>query len=337
MVQQTFRTLAACLVGGLMFCSLSRADELSELGGPGTIDAACQKACESKDWESCCGPRWTVGASALILDRVDSSGDVLAFDFLDPAANLNGEDFDFGFQGGFELALIRHTPDSVWPDVEVRFFALDSWSEEATVPVTAGNPIQINNTPPTFVLGPVSAIDARYASQLYNTELNLRGSVTDRVTALAGLRYLELDERLGMAFAGTPVTYDVAARNRLYGVQAGLDYAQCFNRVEVNGFGKAGIYGNAAGQDTVVWTGAFAPTAQDEDGSVAFVGELGINGKLWVTDHLALLAGYRLLWVEGVALASDQIAATDLTAQTGIDTDGGVFYHGVVLGLEGAW
>ena len=31
---------------------------------------------------------------------------------------------------------------------------------------------------------------------------------------------------------------------------------------------------------------------------------------------------------------SDQIAATDLAAQSNIDTDGGVFYHKAIVGIE---
>lgn len=339
--QQALRWVLACVIGGLALSGSVRADSLWTGGDAPLTDEEGQldtnAACSKDGPACCCSPWWSAGGAALILQRRDPGDGVLAYDFHDPSADLDGADFDFGFQGGYEVWLTRHAGDSAWPGVEVRFFAVDGWSAGAAVPVTPGNPIQINNVPPTFLLGSITSIDAAYASQLYNTEINLRFSPWDGLTALAGFRYLELDEHLGMAFAGTPVTYDVAVRNRLYGAQGGLEFARCFHRWELSAVGKAGIYGNGAAQDTQVWTGAFAPEAHGQEDTAAFIGELGVNAKWSLTDHLALLAGYRLLWVEGVALASEQIAAADLTAQSGIDAESGVFYHGFVLGIEGTW
>jgi hypothetical protein len=48
--------------------------------------------------------------------------------------------------------------------------------------------------------------------------------------------------------------------------------------------------------------------------------------------------GYNLIWIEGVALAPDQLDFTNTTTSgSGIDTDGGVFLHGVNAGLEARW
>lgn len=338
MVYQTSRWIAAWVLGGLMFAGFARADSLLAGGDaePLVEDKWVEDAC-GKGKAAECPPRWSVGASALILHRETPDADVLVFDVLDPDANLNGEAFDFGVQGGFEVALRREPGDGGWPIFEARFFALDSWSADASAAMTPGNPIQINTAPPTFVLGQVTAVDASYASQLYNLEFNLGASLTENVKGLIGFRYVELDEDLNMAFAGTPVTYDVDVANRLYGVQVGLEYARCVNRLEVDLFGKVGLYGNAADHRTQVWTGAFLADAVGNTGSAAFLGELGVTGKYWLTDHLAAVGGYRVMWIEGVALASDQIAVTNLPGQSGIDSDGGVFYHGAVVGMELAW
>ena len=57
-------------------------------------------------------------------------------------------------------------------------------------------------------------------------------------------------------------------------------------------------------------------------------------GVYCLTERLSLRASYNVLWVDSVALASDQIAASNLVLGTGINPDGDVFYHGAMVGLE---
>lgn len=44
-----------------------------------------------------------------------------------------------------------------------------------------------------------------------------------------------------------------------------------------------------------------------------------------------------MLWVEGIAVASDQLTAVDVLAGTGIDTTGGIFYHGALASIDFTW
>ena len=44
-----------------------------------------------------------------------------------------------------------------------------------------------------------------------------------------------------------------------------------------------------------------------------------------------------MLWVEQVALASEQFAATSFITFNGINTTSGTFYHGALFGIEGTW
>ena len=46
---------------------------------------------------------------------------------------------------------------------------------------------------------------------------------------------------------------------------------------------------------------------------------------------------YRLLWVDGVALATDQMAASDFLFASGINATGDAFYHGAFVGLQYGW
>ena len=66
-----------------------------------------------------------------------------------------------------------------------------------------------------------------------------------------------------------------------------------------------------------------------------FMGEAGLVATYQVTCHFALRASCQAVWIEGVALAPEQIGATDFTTgAASIDTHGGIFYYGGGLGAE---
>ena len=74
----------------------------------------------------------------------------------------------------------------------------------------------------------------------------------------------------------------------------------------------------------------------------AFLGELAAIGRYMVTDNIAVRGGYRLLWIDGVALASDQVSVTAfvppaLAPGRGINSSGDLFFHGAVVGVEAFW
>jgi hypothetical protein len=43
---------------------------------------------------------------------------------------------------------------------------------------------------------------------------------------------------------------------------------------------------------------------------------------------------YQLLWINQVALATEQLASTDFLFSSGIDASGDTFYHGAAVGLQ---
>ena len=87
--------------------------------------------------QSCCCPRWTVTADALIWDRISSKSTTilgpLEDDHIadDPADRLNSNDFAFGCAAGPRLSLIRHTECF---DYEVVYFGIDGWSDTRFIP-----------------------------------------------------------------------------------------------------------------------------------------------------------------------------------------------------------
>ncbi len=98
--------------------------------------------------------------------------------------------------------------------------------------------------------------------------------------------------------------------------------------------GKAGVFGNDAAHSAFVNTGVASLHASGAKDSTAFVGEMVFSAATHLTANLNLRGGYRLLWIDSVALASDQLAATNFFTGNGIDGSGDVFYDGAFAGLE---
>ncbi|WP_254508758.1 hypothetical protein [Anatilimnocola floriformis] len=277
-----------------------------------------------------CVPNWTIRAEAIIWDRAGSTSVPL---IAAPVA-VNSADLDGGWRAGPRLTAIKHGIfDSCW-DLEVSYFGINGWSGTQTV---AGATTYLTTPPLVFAAAP---LQMTYTSELQNFEVNGRRAYNDWVTWFVGFRALNVDELLTASVNAGASTHTVATRNRLYGGQVGLDAVlfdgDCWY---VNAVGKAGIYSNSGEQ--VTQTAGF-PGAQAlinfNGNQTSFVGQLGFNANRRLTDRLTFVAGYNLLWVTGLALAPNQLAATNVNTGAGaLSTNGTMFYHGVNVGLEYAW
>ena len=107
--------------------------------------------------------------------------------------------------------------------------------------------------------------------------------------------------------------------------------------LDVNIFGKAGIYANVAEQTT---TFTPVPAQGISDTDFAFLSELGVSTTLHMNSTWSIVAGYQVMWIEGVALAPDQIPNMS-DANTGLvpaQLDmSGVFYQGGFISLMGTF
>jgi hypothetical protein len=108
----------------------------------------------------------------------------------------------------------------------------------------------------------------------------------------------------------------------------------------VDALGKAGLYVNDANNQIASQSEFFGVNTTSGVGNtqVAFIGELAFNATCQLTCHWAVRAGYQLLWIEGVALASEQAIINpgpiNGGAANAIDSSDGLFYHGFTGGLE---
>ena len=165
----------------------------------------------------------------------------------------------------------------------------------------------------------------------------------------AGFRYLNLGEELNISaqrvVAGELETggiYNVRTANHLYGGQFGARLRRWQDRFGWEATGKAGLFGNDAQQTQSVTTFppfALRPAVSSSGGEVAFVGELNLTGLYRLTNVWNLRAGYNAIWIEGLALAPDQLDfnLTSATGGTQLHNGGGMFLQGVNLGLEARW
>lgn len=164
----------------------------------------------------------------------------------------------------------------------------------------------------------------------------------------AGLRYINLHERLDIAtqrmIAGgvEEGVYNVRTTNNLYGVQVGARERHEPNRFGCEATCKIGIFVNDAKQEQTVTDFPdfpLRPTVSARSGGLAVVGETNLTALYRLTNVWNLRAGYSVIWIEGVALAIDQLDFNFATAPSGdqLHNDGGLLLQGINIGLEAGW
>lgn len=286
----------------------------------------------------CCAPTWVVRGGAIFLHRNSPSTANIGFVIPQDAAALN-----LGYSTGYEVSAIRNF--NCCFSVEARYFQVDNWNAG----FANANPLVPNPIDPVLLPPLAVAEGGNLSSLLRSAEINFRRQMNCWLTGLVGFRYLNLSERFD--FGNRTVSTDQAAfpldtstlinantHNDLYGGQLGADGCiWCRNGMKLDGFGKAGIYGNAASANATAAiidnTGLNPPIVNAgnvQNNQVAFVGELGLIGSYCLTDHITLRGGYQMMWVNGVALVTEQVGGAFVTT-------GHVFYHGALAGAEFKW
>ena len=160
---------------------------------------------------------------------------------------------------------------------------------------------------------------------------------------MAGIRAMRFDERLNAALSdANSVLPDELVQtrtaNRLVGLQLGAD--QVFaNRDNwcVTVAGRVGLYGNSGRQRGQLISLASPPVVFGAEGgadAVAFHAELGVIGKFRLSPNVNLVTSYRTIFIDGLALASEQLAATDFLTKSGYHSNGSVLLQAVTVGLE---
>ena len=176
-----------------------------------------------------------------------------------------------------------------------------------------------------------------------NAEFNvLRNTGSNSISWLYGFRYLGLQEHFDINSVGTSTAdYAIHTRNNMFGVQGGMRWMFNYKNLSVEGTGKFGILENATMQtQSVTDPGApFLPrSAMDKGANVSFLGEFGANMIYRLSEKWGLRFGYTFIWVDGLALAPNQVDTTyTTTSGTGLNHGGNVFLSAINLGAELHW
>lgn len=299
---------------------------------------------------------WSFESGSLILFRSDPSSKQLIRGINDPSNSLNSDELSYGTAYGYQLQLQRQL--SQRNRFEARFFGTDDFSDsssQATTPNALFDPqfLQVGSSVLPRRAG--TTLQTRLASKLYSFELNMNHEVTENIEAIAGFRYVRLKDNLSLnipdattAFFNlpSPTSAQTEASNDLFGAQIGAR-ARLWesSRLSLTTDFKGGLYGNGAHQRSNVTTqdpffGTLASTANDFNDTVAFVGEWTLQGNYKLTDRWSVDVGYQLLWIDGVAVGTEQLTASNyqlVGTGNGIDSHDHVFYQGIMLGLDYVW
>ncbi|MCY2996446.1 MAG: BBP7 family outer membrane beta-barrel protein [Planctomycetota bacterium] len=333
---------------------------------PGTNDLTpCPGTCDNPACPTCrmC-PHVDLYAESLFLTR--GNGNVaqpIILDGLSRQTLLATSDLGFGWNPGLRVGGGIRLHDCLY----LEFSYLGLFDSQALAPVVRSDSAPFPTLPgdlgpATNVFHPADKVWVNYASQLNSFELNLlrcccgcwtagcdASSPCRSVEWFGGFRCISLNERLKILGEREHVLepgvergeYDLRTTNNLYGAQLGARLRRCHGRLGCEATGKAGMYGNAAYQEQSVVdfpNYALRPNTSATRSQVAFAGELNLSAIYQLTIDWNLRAGYNLMWIEGVALAPNQLDFSFTpTSGSQLDSGGGVFYHGVNVGLEARW
>ncbi|HUT11416.1 MAG TPA: BBP7 family outer membrane beta-barrel protein [Thermoguttaceae bacterium] len=336
--------------------SVSESEEgnglLSEPCLYGGVDCGCPVCCYQPLWYAEVGALFLNRDRArrfkLIEDQNDSTGEP------DPRPGhrreiVSSAVLDFDYETGPQLVIGRYLDDC--RRVEVRYFGLHHWRTGFGIDSTAVPPANPNLSLPfdsnyTNDFDGALHVDVSYKSELHNVEVNLLDDRHSCFTRLIGFRYLNLNEDFDYestdAAGSIPSTsnYLIGTDNHLVGFQiGGIVEREVCERFCVDLTGKLGAYVNFAEQSTFLGDRFDNENVRrdfrERQGELAFIGELRFGCAYQLTKSMAAIAGYQLMWVEGVALAPEQLDLTTTPLSgSGLNDNGGVFYDGAYVGIR---
>ena len=322
---------------------------------------ACEKECAGNECGTCCNlcPCVYAEVDGLLMWRNRGfANQPIVIDNATSQTVLSTSDLSTGAAGGMR-ALIGFQVCGM--PVEFNYFGLFDQFASASVASATPNaftlPDGLGRASDVFV--GANRIDVRYDSKIHNAEINFPccncccncscdGDTRCRSWEwMVGFRYLSLRETLDVfgtrIVSGAPETgdYNIQTHNDLYGAQFGARFRRCLGRLSWEATGKAGIYGNDAGQAQFVQdypNFALRPAIGAGEGRVAFLGELNLTAIYQLNDTWGLRAGYNLIFIDGLALAPDQLDFT-FTSTSGSVVNSGrnLVLQGVNVGLEARW
>jgi hypothetical protein len=337
---------------------LFAAPSMTNSQGDGANGCCCPGGCTP-------GPTVYGDVEAVFMQR-DShfNRQPIVVDAITGRSFLSTSDLDCDFDPGLRVNLgIRFCGGSA---LEFSYFSLFQNSTSATAVSPGGDAFL---TFPDNLFGNVfvglDRAQANYSSSLNSFELNFLpcscgccdqccdacecGDVRYQTFEwFAGFRYIDVSDHLRILVERDvnggieEGDYDIRTENHLYGLQLGARLRRWRGRFGWESTSKVGVFGNDSNERQSVTDFpdfALRPTVSSSGSGVAVVGEANLTALYRLTNVWNLRAGYSVMWIEGLALAPDQLDFNFASSPSGdqLDRGGSVLLHGVNLGLEARW
>jgi hypothetical protein len=299
--------------------------------GPGWCD----------DW--LVGPVWDIAVDGMTLYREDA--DLAAIEAAaanpDPAQYTN----QFDYAGGGRVFATGKIPRGVGYRLQFGYEGVQDWNAAIVYPEVVVDPMTDLNQRRSI----------HYNSSFNSAEFNvlpLRGSSVWQ--PYVGVRYVRFADEIRDKtdqFAPPPlpdlppvITMDDRSvfdiKNNLIGFQTGMrvDLWQLSRRLSLEGFVNAGVYYNAVQRTDSMSTTTTIYTADDtttpdvietntssfttgtsvrsSPAEVAYLAEASLSGVCRVNRCLAVRAGYQVLWIDGLHLASDAYLNSNISERS---------------------
>ncbi len=296
-------------------------------------------------------PLWSGRAEALLLWR-DAPQSVSLYNIRDAGTGLaagsafNASNLASGMAAGPRFTLFRHTGDN--GAIEFNYFRVQSFTATKSLPTVNAGYLQDDAFFCCPVTTPYNTVTGSLASSFQSFEINRRFPTDGGFQWLTGFRWVEWNDTFALSSVrvdNVTETYNTSTVNDLYGWQLGADsiLLGLGSPWRLEGLAKAGVYYNQAGQASSASDPSFSLAVRTAKPATAFVGEIGLTSVYDVTDWFSVRAGYAAFWLDGLALATNQVDQCSICNSQSAEVQGpthvggGVFVQGITLGLEARW
>lgn len=306
-----------------------------------------------------CAPVWYARAEAVWLSRNDQpTRNLTVFDDdgndpLEDRIVLSTADLDPSAAVGTRITIGRYLSERT--SLEGQFYGLHDWDDRVATPLDESNqPYNAwfgDDDESSFAIGAFSASaqhEVSFESDFNSAEFGIRRWMRSDTSVLLGLRYMSVDERLtflsrddGPSDPSAIGLYDIKTDNNMFGVQIGTEFVRQFgwHWLYFNAEAKGGVYLNKATHDSQFFVSipsADSDSTSEDNLGLARNAEFSIGLTAQLTEHFSLRGGYTVNYINGVAVAADQIDLTPhrINSREYINDEGTVIYHGAYFGGE---
>lgn len=315
-------------------------------------EAAACGSCGQQELYCACVPTWTrhVSAELLWLDRTQADSQVFIVDQQDllvPIALIaaDANELYFNIEAGVRGTIgVEHASGH---GGELRYSGIyDQGASLITVgtnPAVGTNlfPWMFNDTDTLMMNTGVTSITTQLNSGLHSGEINWIGRPWGRFRPIAGARWIRFTEDWDV-YETALITTGLSAGigNNMYGGQIGFDVC-LWDRshwFRIDARFTSTILNNSMSLDANRHTATtIVDSFSARSNDLAYGGQLDLTARWQPVPCFAFMIGYTGLWLENIALVTDQ--SDDFTLATGAGTfdTNGISYQGGHVALELRW